>query len=105
MAALAGVLAVAGCAPTQVQSTYQREGPMLRPDRVLAYDFSVTPQEVQLDRIAVKLGRDPAELRLQQLVPAHSLTANWMRVETIGLRQCIEKVVENVRDFGGCLKV
>lgn len=54
-------------------------------------------QEVQLDRIAVKLGRDPAELRLQQLVPAHSLTANWMRVETIGLRQCIEKVVDASR--------
>jgi 4-hydroxybenzoyl-CoA reductase subunit alpha len=54
-------------------------------------------QEVQLDRIAVKLGRDPAELRLQQLVPAHSLTANWMRIETIGLRQCIEKVVDASR--------
>ena len=54
-------------------------------------------QEVQLDRIAVKLGRDPADLRLQQLVPAHSLTANWMRVETIGLRQCIEKVVDASR--------
>ncbi|HEX6048822.1 MAG TPA: molybdopterin cofactor-binding domain-containing protein, partial [Gemmatimonadaceae bacterium] len=51
-------------------------------------------QEVQLDKIAVALGRDPAELRLQQLVPAHSLTANWMRVETIALKQCIERVVD-----------
>lgn len=51
-------------------------------------------QEVQLDKIAVALHRDPAELRLQQLVPAHSLTANWMKVETIALRQCIERVVE-----------
>jgi 4-hydroxybenzoyl-CoA reductase subunit alpha len=51
-------------------------------------------QEVQLDRIAVALGRDPADLRLQQLVPAHSLTANWMRVETIALRECIERVVD-----------
>ncbi|MGZ8780246.1 MAG: molybdopterin cofactor-binding domain-containing protein, partial [Thermoanaerobaculia bacterium] len=51
-------------------------------------------QEVQLDKIAVALHRDPADLRLQQLVPAHSLTANWMRVETIALRQCIERVVE-----------
>jgi len=51
-------------------------------------------QEVQLDKIAVALGRDPAELRLQQLVPAHSLTANWMRVTTIALRECIERVVE-----------
>jgi len=51
-------------------------------------------QEVQLDKIAVALGKDPADLRLQQLVPAHSITANWMRVETIALRECIEKVVE-----------
>jgi 4-hydroxybenzoyl-CoA reductase subunit alpha len=51
-------------------------------------------QEVQLDKIAVALGRDPAELRLQQLVPPQSLTANWMRVTTIALKECIERVVE-----------
>lgn len=50
VAALAGASAVAGCAPTQVQSTFQREGAMPRPERVLVYDFSVSPQEVQLDR-------------------------------------------------------
>jgi len=51
-------------------------------------------QEVQLDRIAVALGRDPADLRLQQIVEPDSLTANWLRVGTIGLRACIERVVE-----------
>jgi len=51
-------------------------------------------QEVQLDKIAVALGRDPADLRLQQIAPADSLTANWLRVGTIGLRECIEAVVE-----------
>ncbi len=51
-------------------------------------------QEVQLDKIAVALGRDPAELRLQQLAPADSLTANWLRIGSMGLRQCIERVVE-----------
>jgi 4-hydroxybenzoyl-CoA reductase alpha subunit len=51
-------------------------------------------QEVQLDKIAVALGRDPADLRLQQLAPAHSLTANWLQIGTMGLRQCIERVVE-----------
>jgi len=48
--AFAAAFAVVGCAPTQVQSTYQREGPMPRPEQVLVYDFSVSPQEVQLDR-------------------------------------------------------
>jgi len=47
---LLGVLALAACAPTQVQSTYQRQGPLPRPNQVLVYDFAVTPQDVQLDR-------------------------------------------------------
>lgn len=51
-------------------------------------------QEVQLDRIAVALRKDPADLRLQQLVEPHALTANWMRLGSVGLRACIERVVE-----------
>ena len=57
-----------------------------------------TPQprfalEVQLDKLAEQLGLDPAELRLKHLVPPNSLTANWLRVGTMGLGRCIEKVV------------
>jgi 4-hydroxybenzoyl-CoA reductase subunit alpha len=51
-------------------------------------------QEVQLDKIAVALGRDPADLRLQQLAPANSVTANWLTIGSMGLRACIERVVE-----------
>jgi 4-hydroxybenzoyl-CoA reductase subunit alpha len=51
-------------------------------------------QEVQLDKIAEKLGMDPAELRLKNLVKADSLTANWLKVGSIGLEQCIRTVVE-----------
>jgi 4-hydroxybenzoyl-CoA reductase subunit alpha len=54
-------------------------------------------QEVQLDKIACKLGIDPAELRLRQIVEPNSLTANFLRVGTIGLRDCIQKVVEGSR--------
>lgn len=50
VAGLATAFAVAGCAPTQVQSTYQRDAAMPRPAQVLVYDFAVTPQDVQLDR-------------------------------------------------------
>jgi 4-hydroxybenzoyl-CoA reductase subunit alpha len=49
-------------------------------------------QEVQLDKIAAALDLDPAELRLRNLAPADSLTANYLRVGTIGLRECIERV-------------
>jgi 4-hydroxybenzoyl-CoA reductase subunit alpha len=58
-----------------------------------------TPQprfalEVHVDKIAEQLGIDPAELRLKTLVPPNSLTANYLRVGSMGLGTCIEKVVE-----------
>ena len=58
-----------------------------------------TPQprfalEVQLDKIAERLRIDPAELRLRHLQPPSSLTANWLRIGSMGLGACIEKVVQ-----------
>ena len=57
-----------------------------------------TPQprfalEVQLDKIACDLGLDPAEIRKAHLQPANSLTANFLRVGSMGLSACIDKVV------------
>ncbi len=57
-----------------------------------------TPQprfalEVHLDKIAERLRIDPAELRLRHLQPPASLTANWLRIGSMGLGACIEKVV------------
>src|SRR5204862_7872602 len=51
-------------------------------------------QEVQLDKIAVKLGMDPVDLRLADLTQPESLTANWLKVGTIGLADCIREVVK-----------
>ena len=51
-------------------------------------------QEVQLDKIAERLAIDPADLRLGIVAPPDSLTANYMRVGTIGLADCIRRVVE-----------
>ncbi|HTP95543.1 MAG TPA: molybdopterin cofactor-binding domain-containing protein [Burkholderiales bacterium] len=50
-------------------------------------------QEVQLDKIAEKLGLDPAELRLNIVAQPNTLTANWLRIGTIGLAECIRQVV------------
>ncbi len=50
-------------------------------------------QEVQLDKIACRLGIDPAELRLRQLVDPDTLTANFLEVGTTGLRDCIDRVI------------
>ena len=58
-----------------------------------------TPQprfalEIQIDKIADELGLDPAEMRRKHLVPPNSLTANYLRVGSMGLDACIEKVVD-----------
>ncbi|MEE8112219.1 MAG: molybdopterin cofactor-binding domain-containing protein [Acidobacteriota bacterium] len=58
-----------------------------------------TPQprfalEVQLDKIADRLGIDPAEIRKAHLVPPNSVTVNRLRIGSMGLGQCIDKVVE-----------
>jgi 4-hydroxybenzoyl-CoA reductase alpha subunit len=57
-----------------------------------------TPQprfglEIQLDKIAEELKLDPAEMRLKHLVKPFSVTANYLRIGSMGLGQCIEKVV------------
>ncbi|HVG83547.1 MAG TPA: molybdopterin cofactor-binding domain-containing protein [Vicinamibacterales bacterium] len=51
-------------------------------------------QEVQLDKIAERLRMDPAELRLRIIAPPNSLTANYLRIGTIGLAECVHRVVE-----------
>lgn len=58
-----------------------------------------TPQprfglEIQLDKIAEDLNLDPAEMRLKHLVEPHSVTANYLKIGSMGLGKCIEKVVE-----------
>jgi 4-hydroxybenzoyl-CoA reductase subunit alpha len=49
-------------------------------------------QEIQLDKIAETLGLDPAELRLRIVEQPETLTANYLRVGTIGLAECIRRV-------------
>jgi 4-hydroxybenzoyl-CoA reductase alpha subunit len=56
-----------------------------------------TPQprfavEVHLDKVAEKLGMDPIDFRLKQLVEPNSVTVNGLRISTTGLKECIEKV-------------
>ncbi|MGE5243136.1 MAG: xanthine dehydrogenase family protein molybdopterin-binding subunit [Betaproteobacteria bacterium] len=51
-------------------------------------------QEIQLDKIAEKLAVDPAELRLRIVEKPDTLTANYLRVGTIGLSECIRRVAK-----------
>src|SRR5213594_1455110 len=49
-------------------------------------------QEIQLDKIAETLSLDPAELRLRIVERPDTLTANYLRIGTIGLAECIRRV-------------
>ena len=58
-----------------------------------------TPQpryalEVQLDKIAEQLKLDPAAMRRNHLVKPETVTANYLRIGSMGLGQCLDKVVE-----------
>jgi 4-hydroxybenzoyl-CoA reductase subunit alpha len=57
-----------------------------------------TPQpryalEVHLDKIAEELRLDPAEMRKAHLVKPNSITANYLRIGSMGLGACIDKIV------------
>ncbi|HWF88146.1 MAG TPA: molybdopterin cofactor-binding domain-containing protein [Pyrinomonadaceae bacterium] len=61
-----------------------------------------TPQpryalEVQLDKIAEQLKLDPVEIRRNHLVAPNSVTANYLRIGSMGLGACIDKVVQGSR--------
>jgi 4-hydroxybenzoyl-CoA reductase alpha subunit len=57
-----------------------------------------TPQpryalEVQLDKIAEQLKLDPAAMRRANLVKADTVTANYLRIGSMGLGQCLDKII------------
>jgi 4-hydroxybenzoyl-CoA reductase alpha subunit len=57
-----------------------------------------TPQpryglEVHLDKIAEQLKIDPVDIRRNHLVAPNSVTANYLRIGSMGLGACIDKVV------------
>jgi len=51
-------------------------------------------QEVQLDKIAEKLKIDPADLRLRIVESPNTVTANYLRLSTVNLSECIPRVVK-----------
>src|SRR5581483_10901471 len=56
-------------------------------------------QEIQLDKITESLAIDPAELRLRIVEQPETLTANYLRIGTIGLAECIRRVTK-AADWG-----
>ncbi len=50
--------------------------------------------ESQLDELALKLKMDPAEIRRRNLLKPPCITVNGLRVQSYGLPECIDKVVD-----------
>jgi 4-hydroxybenzoyl-CoA reductase subunit alpha len=50
--------------------------------------------ESQLDELAARIGMDPAGIRRRNLLKPPTITVNGLRVQSYGLPECIEKVVE-----------
>src|SRR5437667_1556403 len=50
--------------------------------------------ESQLDELAAKIDLDPAEIRRRNLLQPPCITVNGLRVQSYGLPECIDKVVE-----------
>ena len=91
-AGLAGALALAGCAPTQVQSTYQRDAAMPRPEQVLVYDFAVSPEDVQLDR---GLGGE-----VEQMAKGTPRTEQEIQLGRKAARALSDELVERINAMG-----
>jgi 4-hydroxybenzoyl-CoA reductase subunit alpha len=53
--------------------------------------------ESQLDGLAAKLKIDPAEIRRRNLLQAPCITVNGLRVQSYGLPECIDKVIDRSR--------
>src|SRR5712691_8152600 len=51
--------------------------------------------ECHIDKFCHDLGLDPAEWRLRNTLSPGAITANQMKVRTIGLRECLERALES----------
>ena len=53
--------------------------------------------ESQLDELAAKIAMDPAEIRRRNLLKPPCITVNGLRVQSYGLPECIEEIVDRSR--------
>ncbi len=51
-------------------------------------------QEIQMDKIAEALGLDPLEMRIRISESPDAVTANYLQLRTVGLKECLRRVAE-----------
>jgi len=90
------LLAVPACAPTSVVTTGEVSGQMPRPDRILVYDFAVSPDEVKLDS---GLGAD-VKAYLSQYDSGTSRTAEEIQIGHSVANALADELVKQIQAGG-----
>jgi len=86
------LIALGGCAPTNVNVNYEHNGPLPRPARILVYEFAVSPDEVQLDR-----GLGAA---LQQMAQGTPRTEAELQIGRHAARALADELVKRINAMG-----
>jgi hypothetical protein len=90
------VLAIAfGCAPTNVKQKNMTLTQLPRPDRILVYDFAVSPDEVMLDK-----GLSADLMQEYQQYKGTSRTAEEIKVGHKVADALAEELVKKIRTYG-----
>jgi len=93
--AVAALLMAAGCGPTSVQSTGMTATGVPRPERILVYDFAVTPDEVKLDQgISAELTRYISD------AGASARTADEIKIGHAVANAVSIELVQKLRNYG-----
>ena len=50
--------------------------------------------ECHLDKLAEEIQKSPLDVRLEKVVEPFSITANQLKIRTVGLKECLERVAE-----------
>ncbi len=50
--------------------------------------------ECHLDKLAEEIQKSPLDIRLEKVVEPFSITANQLKIRTVGLKECLERVAE-----------
>jgi hypothetical protein len=90
------VLAIAfGCAPTNVQQEKMNVSQLPRPDRILVYDFAVSPDEVMLDK-----GLSADLMQKYEEHKGSTRTAEEIKVGHKVANVVAEELVNKIRSYG-----
>jgi hypothetical protein len=96
--AILGILVLAivsGCAPSNVQQQNMTLTQLPRPDRILVYDFAVSPDEVKLDK-----GLSAELVQYYEQRKGSSRTAEEMKVGHQVANVVADELVKRIRSYG-----